>query len=63
MREFSPPAWGCSAIQERQRIESRVLPTRVGMFRERNPARWRGLGSPHPRGDVPALLPMGAIAD
>ncbi len=52
---FSPPAWGWSAEGELATERARVLPTRVGMVRLREPAAaWLNC-SPHPRGDGPEV--------
>ena len=53
--EFSPPAWGWSFLDPAVELQSRVLPTRVGMVRHSHlqpPAPGR---SPHPRGDGPRV--------
>ncbi len=50
---FSPHAWGWSAPSQHQRIDQRVLPTRVGMVRGQSIIGPSGLSSPHTRGDGP----------
>ncbi len=50
---FSPPAWGWSGPGERPRVVPPVLPTRVGMVRNRTACSGALTGSPHPRGDGP----------
>ena len=50
---FSPRPWGCSEFAIAAKIEFRLLPTPVGMFRA-NALRFScGSSSPHARGDVP----------
>ena len=50
---FSPPAWGWSVLRPQHCAGSEVLPTRVGMVRQRRSLRLFPPGSPHPRGDGP----------
>ncbi len=52
-RSFSPPAWGCSGVEELKGETIFLLPTRVGMFRQRAASHKPEDPSPHPRGDVP----------
>ena len=52
-RWFSPPAWGWSVHHLWPLLLLRVLPTRVGMVRYRQPFRECRQSSPHPRGDGP----------
>ena len=51
LTKFSPPAWGWSAQVDKGARD--VLPTRVGMVRDRDHWRCCILCSPHPRGDGP----------
>ena len=51
--EFSPPAWGWSAIDIADGNLEDVLPTRVGMVRAAMCLTSLLLSSPHPRGDGP----------
>ncbi len=51
--QFSPPAWGWSALGPLQLHRGFVLPTRVGMVRAGLRYRLPRGGSPHPRGDGP----------
>ena len=53
VQPFSPHAWGCPASRSPPGNCCSVLPTRVGMSRNRprNAGTWAG--SPHTRGDVP----------
>ncbi len=51
---FSPHAWGCPGDWIRAHRRRKVLPTRVGMSRERRLEARRSGGSPHTRGDVPS---------
>ncbi len=50
---FSPHAWGCSEQTKNLVYYRFVLPTRVGMFRDKTDESKEHQGSPHTRGDVP----------
>ena len=52
-RLCSPPAWGWSEVTFTSPRVEWVLPTRVGMVRNRIHIRTFRLGAPHPRGDGP----------
>ena len=52
---FSPRAWGWSGQCVEPQGARQVLPTRVGMVRRKAPPRRARTGSPHARGDGPAL--------
>ena len=55
----SPPAWGWSVHLRPRGQRHRVLPTRVGMVRRRQPRPAGDRRAPHPRGDGPAIyLPL-----
>src|SRR5258708_2531494 len=55
LRSFSPHTWGWSVIRSLRPATQWVLPTHVGMVRDRD--KWRGFGrcSPHTRGDGPSM--------
>ncbi len=52
--QFSPPAWGWSAVHDVLSLGGCVLPTRVGMVRVVVPEVALRKRSPHPRGDGPS---------
>ncbi len=51
--QFSPHAWGWSAVSRRHTHAPHVLPTRVGMVRPHAVTRLEQQSSPHTRGDGP----------
>ena len=55
---FSPPAWGWSAIEERDDVIRSVFPTRVGMVRGWRRCTTSIVGFPHPRGDGPQVYDL-----
>ena len=58
---FSPRPWGCSGPQAHARLDQRLLPTPVGMFRSQSSAARRSRPSPHARGDVPRFRPAAGV--
>ena len=59
---FSPPAWGWSAVGGGANFLKLVLPTRVGMVRQRAEDQLERQRSPHPRGDGPRQLSINLTA-
>src|ERR1035438_6576750 len=55
LSEYSPPAWGWSAVAFSKADCALVFPTRVGMVRFLSGGGVHNGGIPHPRGDGPAL--------
>ena len=54
--EFSPPAWGWSAVKLVSSAIRRVFPTHVGMVRHHEPTKQNPIRFPHARGDGPKGL-------
>ena len=54
LSELSPLAWGCSLAELTEKLEAKVVPTRVGMFLTPLNITLGGLRCPHSRGDVPS---------
>ena len=55
--EFSPLAWGWSALRRFKMVLGSVFPTRVGMVRKRRHQPPESRSFPHSRGDGPPLMP------